>query len=131
MPLRTVRARHGLHAPYTDRTFRTRAVSAFFRGSLPVFVAVFRKRGRQNVRIIATFEPKLQQMDRFRKLRHVIVLLLVLFALGLILLIVMVPTRTFLTWAVAVTQTVVAAYFGVVSFGLLKELQEKEHDEEE
>ncbi len=70
-------------------------------------------------------------MDRFRKLRHVIVLLLVLFALGLILLIVMVPTRTFLTWAVAVTQTVVAAYFGVVSFGLLKELQEKEHDEEE
>ena len=70
-------------------------------------------------------------MDRFRKLRHVIVLLLVFFALGLILLIVMVPTRTFLTWAVAVTQTVVAAYFGVVSFGLLKELQEKEHDEEE
>ena len=70
-------------------------------------------------------------MDRFRKLRHVIVLLLVLFALGLILLIVMVPTRTFLTWAVAVTQAVVAAYFGVVSSGLLKELQEKEHDEEE
>lgn len=70
-------------------------------------------------------------MDRFRKLRHVIVLLLVLFALGLILLIVMVPTRTFLTWAVAVTQAVVAVYFGVVSFGLLKELQEKEHDEEE
>ena len=70
-------------------------------------------------------------MDRFRKLRHVIVLLLVVLALGLILLIVMVPTRTFLTWAVAVTQTVVAAYFGVVSFGLLKELQEKEHDEEE
>ena len=51
--------------------------------------------------------------------------------MALILLIVMVPTRTFLTWAVAVTQAVVAAYFGVVSFGLLKELQEKEHDEEE
>ncbi len=71
-----------------------------------------------------------KQMDRYRKLRHVIILLLVLFALGLVLLIVMIPTRSFLTWAVAVTQAIVASYFAAVSLGLLKELKEKDGDEE-
>lgn len=69
-------------------------------------------------------------MDRYRKLRHIILILLALFALGLILLIVMIPTRTFLTWAIAVTQVIVAAYFAAVSLGLLKELQEKDPDKE-
>lgn len=67
-------------------------------------------------------------MGRFRRLRNVIILLIVLFALDMALLTLMIPVRTFLTWAVIVTQAIVAVYFSALSFGLLKALKDKSID---
>lgn len=69
-------------------------------------------------------------MERFRKLRHVIVLLIVLFVLDIVLLTLMIPVRTFLTWAVIATQAVVVIYFGALSLGLVKEAEENERNKE-
>ena len=64
-------------------------------------------------------------MDRFRKLRRVVALLIVLFVLDLALLPLMIPVRSFLTWAVAATQAVVVLYFAVLSLGLIREGEDR------
>ncbi|HIW98242.1 MAG TPA: hypothetical protein H9866_07125 [Candidatus Tidjanibacter gallistercoris] len=69
-------------------------------------------------------------MDRFGKLRRVIVLLTVLFVLDLVLLVWMIPVRTFLTWGVAVVQAVVVVYFVALSLGLVREAEERDRDGE-
>ncbi len=69
-------------------------------------------------------------MDRFGKLRRVIVLLTVLFVLDLVLLVWMIPVRTFLTWGVAVVQAVVVVYFVALSLGLVREAEERDKDGE-
>lgn len=65
-------------------------------------------------------------MERFRKLRNIIIMLAVLFVLDTILLVLMIPTRTFMTWTVVAVQAVVFIYFSVLSFALLREVEEKD-----
>lgn len=68
-------------------------------------------------------------MERYRKLRSIIIILLVLFGLDIILMVLMIPARTFLTWAVAGTQAVVAIYFAALSLGLVKEAEERDTED--
>lgn len=68
-------------------------------------------------------------MDRFGKLRKVIILLIALFILDMALLTLMIPVRTFTTWTVIVIQSVVVIYFAALSFGLVKEAEENEKDD--
>lgn len=67
-------------------------------------------------------------MDRFRKLRNIIVILTALFVVDTVLLTLMIPVRTILTWTVIATQAVVVLYFAALSFGLVKEAEENEKD---
>ncbi len=64
-------------------------------------------------------------MDRFKKLKRVIVLLTALFSLDLVLLVLMIPVRTIMTWAVIVTQVIVVIYFCALSLAFLKESKER------
>lgn len=64
-------------------------------------------------------------MDRFRKLKRIIILLAVLFTLDLVLLVLMIPVRTIMTWAVIATQVIVVVYFCALSFAFLKESKER------
>lgn len=68
-------------------------------------------------------------MERFGKLRRVIVLLIALFVLDTVLLTLMIPVRTFMTWAVIAIQAVVVIYFAALSLGLVKEAEENETKE--
>lgn len=67
-------------------------------------------------------------MERFKKLKRVIILLILLFVLNLIMLILMIPVRSFMTWGVIGVQLVVVLYFSAISFGLLKEVQKDKPD---
>lgn len=68
-------------------------------------------------------------MERFGKLRKIVVLLIALFVLDTVVLTLMIPVRTFMTWAVIATQAVVVIYFAALSFGLVKEAEENETKE--
>lgn len=59
-------------------------------------------------------------------MRNIIIMLAVLFVLDTILLVLMIPTRTFMTWTVVAVQAVVFIYFSVLSFALLREVEEKD-----
>lgn len=65
-------------------------------------------------------------MDGIKKLRNVIVLLVVLFVLGLVLLTIMIPMKSFIAWVIIGTQVVVILYFVALSLGLLKEVERNE-----
>lgn len=65
-------------------------------------------------------------MDGIKKLRNVIVLLVVLFVLGLVLLTIMIPMKSFIAWVIIGTQVVVILYFVTLSLGLLKEVERNE-----
>lgn len=67
-------------------------------------------------------------MDRIKRLRKIIVLLIVLFVFGLVLLTMMIPMKSFISWIVIGTQAVVILYFAALSFGLVKELESHEND---
>lgn len=62
-------------------------------------------------------------------MRRVIVLLIALFVLDTVLLTLMIPVRTFMTWAVIAIQAVVVIYFAALSLGLVKEAEENETKE--
>lgn len=66
-------------------------------------------------------------MDRFRKLRRVVWLLVALAVLNIILLAVMLSLDSFMEWAVLVTQAVVVLYFTVVALSLVKEIEDGEN----
>ena len=66
-------------------------------------------------------------MDRFRKLRGVVWLLVVLAVLNIILLALMLSLDSFMEWAVLITQAVVVLYFTVVALGLVKEIEDGEN----
>ena len=63
-------------------------------------------------------------MDRFKKLRRVVWLLVVLAVLNIILLALMLSLDSFMEWAVLITQAVVVLYFTVVALGLVKEIED-------
>lgn len=65
-------------------------------------------------------------MDRIKKLRKIIVLLIVLFVFGLVLLTMMIPAKSFTAWLVIGVQAIVVLYFAALSFGLIKEIEEHE-----
>ena len=60
-------------------------------------------------------------MTRFDRLRRIITLLAILFVLDIILIVMMIPVRTFLTWGVIAVQVIVVAYFIAIAAGLIKE----------
>lgn len=66
-------------------------------------------------------------MDRFKKLRRVVWLLVVLAVLNIILLALMLSLDSFMEWAVLITQAVVVLYFTVVALGLVKEIEDGEN----
>ena len=66
-------------------------------------------------------------MDRFKKLRRVVWLLVVLAVLNIILLALMLSLDSFMEWAVLITQAVVVFYFTVVALGLVKEIEDGEN----
>ena len=66
-------------------------------------------------------------MDRFKKLRRVVWLLVVLAVLNIILLALMLSLDYFMEWAVLITQAVVVLYFTVVALGLVKEIEDGEN----
>lgn len=63
-------------------------------------------------------------MDGIKKLRNIIVLLVVLFVLGLVLLTIMIPMKSFVAWVIIGTQVVVILYFVALSLGLIKEVEQ-------
>jgi hypothetical protein len=65
-------------------------------------------------------------MERGKKLKNLIFLLIGLFVLDLVILGLMIPRFTLLTWAVIFMQAVVAAYFTAIALGLIRELRETE-----
>ena len=64
--------------------------------------------------------------DRFKPLRKVVILLVILFSIDTVLLATMMTLRTPFSWIVIGIQAVIVAYFAAISFGLIKQLRKKE-----
>ncbi len=69
--------------------------------------------------------------NRIKRLKNIVTLLVVIFALGLAMLVMMIPVHNFFTISVLAVQAVVIIYFAVLSRGLIKDNGEQERALEE
>lgn len=70
-------------------------------------------------------------MDRFKKFRKIVTLLVVLFVVNTIFLLLMMPSHTPLSITVILVQAIVIVFFTVLSRGLIKEAEEMERKDDE
>lgn len=69
--------------------------------------------------------------NRFKKLRNIVTLLAIIFAVDIVLLIIMMPAYSVLFFTVLAAQAIVVLFFGVLARGLIKEVEETEREENE
>lgn len=70
-------------------------------------------------------------MERFRRMRRIVALLIAIFLVNTALMAVMIPAWNMMMVTVMIVQLIVILYFAVLSRGLIKEAEEMERKDEE